>query len=207
MTSVTDHRAKTVAGTTLAAHVPATMRSSRALAWTLRVFDVVMILAIYPATLWLRTGVISSDLLHSERLLVVVVVLMGTLYLFDTYRIDRNEARWRLASRVALAALSAGLLIGVLVYLVGPELLGPQYNVLGRTVLIPALALFAVCAIAVRGLARRRVDRLAGRTRWLVVAPGDSESPNHFHVAIARPCSLGELVVLAVTWPRSIWKM
>ncbi len=139
----------------------------------------------------------STNLLNSQRLLVVIAVLMGALYLFDTYRIDRHEARWRLASRVALAAFSAGLLIGVLVYLVGPELLGNEYNVIGRTVLIPALGMFAVCAIALRALARRNVDRLAGRTRWLVVGPGDSESLIHFRASFARQRSPGELVVLA----------
>lgn len=197
MTSVVDRRDTTVSGSALVERLPTTLRSRRALAWTLRVIDLLMIAAIYHAAFWLRTGEASTNLLQSSRWLVVASVLMMALYLFDTYRIDRHEARWRLASRVALASISAGLLIGVLVYLAGPELLGREYNVIGRTVLIPALGMFAVCAIALRGLARRSVDRLAGRVRWLVVGPGDSESLSHFRAAFARQRSPGELVVLA----------
>src|SRR5687767_14237542 len=99
MTSVSDHRSTTVSGSALVERLPTALRSRRALAWTLRVIDLVMIVALYHAALWLRTGVISTDLLQSQRLMAVVAVLMGALYLFDTYRIDRHEARWRLASR------------------------------------------------------------------------------------------------------------
>jgi len=197
MTTVADRRTTTEIAPALVHRVPSVLRSRRALAWTLRIVDLAAIAVLYHFVFWLRSGETSTNLLNSQRWLVVAAVLMGLLYLFDTYRIDRHEARWRSATRVALAVGSAGLVIGVLVYLVGPELLGKEYNVIGRTVLIPALGLFAVCAIAVRGLARRTVDRLADRVRWLVVGPGDSEALSHFRVAFARQRSPGELVVLA----------
>jgi exopolysaccharide biosynthesis polyprenyl glycosylphosphotransferase len=197
MTSVADRRTTTMSNSALVQRMPAALRSRRALAWALRVVDLAAITVLYHAAFWLRSGEMTANLLNSQRWLVVAAVVMGALYLFDTYRIDRHEARWRLASRVALAVGCSGLMIGVLVYLVGPELLGHEYNVIGRTVLIPALGMFAVCAIALRAFARRAVERMAERVRWLVVGPGDSESLSHFRAAFARQRSPGELVVLA----------
>lgn len=190
-------QATTVSGSAMVERLPRALRSRRALAWTLRLSDLVMIVALYHVALWLRAGVISIHLLQSHRLLVVIAMLMGMLYLFDTYRIDRHEARWRPASRVALAVGCAGVVIGVLVYLVGPELLGRDYNVIGRTVLIPALGVFALCAVATRRLARNGIDRLADRVRWLVVGARDSDALSHFRAAFVRQRSPGELVVLA----------
>ncbi|MBA3697999.1 MAG: sugar transferase [Planctomycetes bacterium] len=196
MTSVADRGATTHITPALVERLPPALRSRRALAWTLRMVDLALITLLYHVVFWLRTGEVSTNLLNSQRWLVVAAVLMGTLYLFDTYRIVRHEARWRSASRVVLAVGSAGVLIGLLVYLVGPELLGGDYNVIGRTVLIPALGAFAVCAIAVRGLARRSVERLAGRIRWLVLGTDDSGALGAFRAAFARQRSPGELVVL-----------
>lgn len=197
MTTATDRRASTLSsGTAMVERLPRAMRSRRALAWTLRLIDLAGITFIYHVAFWLRSGEFTTNLLQSQRWLVVAAVVMGSLYLFETYRIDRHEPRWRLATRVALAVACAGAVIGLLVYLVGPELLGQQYNVIGRTVLIPALAVFALCAIAARGMARTSVDRLAGRVRWLVIGRADGEALPLFRAAFTRRRSPGELVVL-----------
>lgn len=200
MTSVADQqptRTSTEVAPVLVHRLPGVLSSRRALAWSLRVLDLAAITVIYHLAFWLRSGEVSANLLNSSRWMVVAAVLMGFLYLFDTYRVDRHEATWRPASRVLLAVASAGVLIGVLVYLVGPELLGQQYNVIGRTVLIPALCAFALCAIALRRLARRSVDRLAERIRWLVIGEPAGALVARFRDTFMRERAAGEVVVLA----------
>lgn len=109
MTATTDRRASTLSsGSAMVERLPRVRRSRRALAWTLRLSDLAGITVIYHLAFWLRSGDFTTNLLQSRRWMVVALVVMASLYLFETYRIDRHEPRWRLAARVALAVACAG---------------------------------------------------------------------------------------------------
>jgi len=173
------------------------MRSRRSLAWLLRIADLFGMIVIYHIVLGLRIESFPYDLYKSYRFYVVLLVLIVSLYVGDCYRIDRHQSRWSLPLRTFISTAVTGLLVGLLVYLFGPEFLSGTYNVLGRTVLFPALILFSFYAVLLRQIVLNSIDRLAGRTRWLVIAHRDGNSLDHFWRSFERQRSPGDLVVLA----------
>jgi len=173
------------------------LRSRHALAWLLRLCDLIGIILTYYIIFGLRNNEFPVELHRSYRFYVVLSVLLLSLYIGDCYRIDRNQPNWTLPLRTALATMTAGLLIGLSVYLFGPELLHGNYNVLARTVLIPSLLVFTGFAVMIRLIAHHAVVRLTGRTRWLVIAHRDGGNLDHFWGSFHRQRSLGDLVVLA----------
>lgn len=159
----------------------ATMRmpSHHRLTWFVRLADVVSFVVVYSVLYVSRTGELNWHLFESRRFAAIAVVLMAALWLTEAHRVDHTRPAWGPGLRVLSATGLAGLILGVLVYLVGPELLGQQYNVLGRSIVLPTLAVFSGVAILLRLHIWRWLNRVSVAARWLMLAgaadPGVAE--------------------------------
>jgi exopolysaccharide biosynthesis polyprenyl glycosylphosphotransferase len=172
-------------------------RNRQSLSWLLFILDVVGMTVIYHLVDGIRTRSFPIELYKSNRFLVLMSVLMVSLYLFDCYRIDRHQKSWAVVLRTVFSISISGLFIGLSIYLFGPEFLPGGYNVLGRSVLIPALIIFSGYAVLSRILFQRAVRDLIGRTRWLIIACEEGDGLNHFLKSFKRHGSPGDLVVLS----------
>ncbi len=168
----------------------------RSLAMLLQICDLVGFIAFYNIAFWNKNHEITADLWLSHRFYTLIIIIMGMLYLLDTYFIDRFKSRWHLPMRTIFSVLVASLIIGFSFYLFGPELLRGNYNVIERRVLVLALLLFSGYASLTRLIAYDSVVKNSDEIRWLVIAPTDSNRISHFLKSFEQMGSAGEIKIL-----------
>lgn len=169
--------------------------STAGTAWWLRSTDFLVFTLTYVVIVTCRTGVIPH-IYASRRYALMVVVMMMSLWLIEAHRLDHHRPAWRAGMRVIAAAGIAGAMLGVLVYLFGPEFLGTQYSLLGRSIILPTLAVFVGIAILVRIKSWQWLRRVSHASRWLLLIGAKDPGLIEFWREYASRRSDG-LVVLA----------
>lgn len=150
-------------------------RTPKVIGWGLRVGDVLGVVALQVVSMALYVGVAAEVTMSSRRVWALALLWVLSQWLFDTYRVSPAHSLVRLSMRVVTGAVVAGLFVMVAFYALGPELFGWNYGVYGRTVLAATIVGAAGWSVFIRFLVMRDQRRLAGRTRWLVLARHDAE--------------------------------
>ena len=115
-------------------------------------------------------------LLTSRRVVVLMLITTVCLWLVDAFRLDGDEKLWNSISRFLGGLLLTACLFTAGVYLAGPELLGGNFDFLGRRTLLTGALAFALWGTLSRILVRRLQSLRATEARWLLL--GSHEGSN-----------------------------
>ncbi len=139
---------------------------------------------------WLRFNR-SVDFLNPTCYGFILLVL-GTLYLADTYKPDRQIAGLRAPARIILSNIFVAGVSAALIYISGAWRNNP---LLWRSVLLPTLAIFTVWAAILRIWMARLIRQYAQQSRWLIL--GANKNTIQFAQNFQAQNSLGCLVILS----------
>lgn len=187
----------------ISSHHIARIPSSRRVSWLLRLVDLLTFVIVYAMVYYLRVGEIPYNLYTSKRFAAIALLMLGSLWLTDSHRVDHVKPAWSPGMRILAATSLAGLALGALVYLLGPEFLDEHYSLLGRSIILPTLVVFAVLAILVRYKLWLWMRKVSQSSRWLVVAGSTDQGMSEFwKEAIAN--KTGALSILVDRLPEVI---
>jgi exopolysaccharide biosynthesis polyprenyl glycosylphosphotransferase len=119
-------------------------------------------------TLWLFSGKVLAVL--DPLLFIFVLLVLGGLYLANTYHPDIQIAGLRAPARVILSNLIVGILCVVLVYLVSATLYDIRQWL---SILLPSLVTFTIWAVISRLLAAKWERSNMQQSRWLILGAND----------------------------------
>jgi lipopolysaccharide/colanic/teichoic acid biosynthesis glycosyltransferase len=143
-------------------------------------------------SLWLRLG--KSMVVLDPFIYLFVILVLGGLYLADTYHPDRQVAGLRAPSRVILSNLVLGIFCTVLIYLSESR----WHDILLYSgILLPSLGMFTIWAVILRLLAANWERSHMQQSRWLIL--GANESAMKFCQYFSEKHPLARLVVLTET--------
>ncbi len=151
--------------------------------------DIIGLVCSLGFTFWLRFNR-SFDWLNPTTIGFIVLVL-GTLYLADTYKPDKQIAGLRAPARIILSNIFVASVSAVLIYISGAWRSNP---LLWRSVLLPTLTIFTVWAIILRIWTAQLISHHAQKSRWLIL--GANKNTIEFAQYFQAHNSLGRLVVL-----------
>ena len=138
-------------------------------AWWLSGADLVTFTLTYIVVVAWRTGEFPQ-FYASRRYALMAVVMLVALRLTEAHTLDHHLPAWRSPMRVITAAGIAGVMLGVIMYLFGPEFMGSQYSLLGRSIILPTLVIFSAVGIVVRLKFWKWLRRVSTSSRWLLLA-------------------------------------
>jgi exopolysaccharide biosynthesis polyprenyl glycosylphosphotransferase len=151
--------------------------------------DIIGLVCSLGFTFWLRFNR-SFDWLNPTTIGFIVLVL-GTLYIADTYKPDKQIAGLRAPARIILSNIFVASVSAVLIYISGAWRSNP---LLWRSVLLPTLAVFTVWAVILRIWTAKLISHHAQQSRWLIL--GANKNTIEFAKYFQAHNSLGRLVVL-----------
>lgn len=136
-------------------------------------------------------GVVSTFL--NAYYYSLIIIVLGSLYLADTYRPDTQIYGLRASARVIISLVAAIILISALLYLLRRWGIdeSPFFQ---KLILFPALGTFALCAISSRMVTVSWVRQLTSQSRWLVL--GTSENVVRLVEDLKDRSLLGKALVL-----------
>jgi len=169
----------------------------KVIGWGLRVGDVLGVFTLQVLSMTLLTGASVEATITSRRVWALALLWVLSQWLFDTYRVSPAHSLVRLSIRVVTAAVSAGLVIMVAFYALGPEVFGWSYGEYGRTVLAATIIGAATWSVFIRFLLVRHQRHIAGRARWLVLARHDAEGLPPFWRDFSINVGRGSAVLLS----------
>jgi lipopolysaccharide/colanic/teichoic acid biosynthesis glycosyltransferase len=136
--------------------------------------DILGLIICLPVTLCLFVGkpLLGKPLVVLDPVLyIIVLVILGGLYLANTYHPDNQIAGLRAPARIILSNLVIGIFSTILIYLSDSW----QYDLtLWRIVLPASLATFTIWAVISRLLAANWERSHMQRSRWLILGGNDS---------------------------------
>ncbi|NJL79693.1 MAG: sugar transferase [Richelia sp. RM2_1_2] len=121
-----------------------------------------------------------------------IFLVLGTLYLADTYKPDKQIAGLRAPARIILSNLFVAIVSAALIYISGAW---RNNTLLWRSVLLPSLSIFTVFAVISRTWTAQLIRQYAQQSRWLIL--GASKNTIQFAQNFQVHNSLGRLVILA----------
>ncbi|MBF2014779.1 MAG: sugar transferase [Rivularia sp. T60_A2020_040] len=121
-----------------------------------------------------------------------IFLVLGTLYLADTYKPDKQIAGLRAPARIILSNIFVAIVSAALIYISGAWRNNP---LLWRSVLLPSLSIFTVFAVISRTYTAQLIRQYAQQSRWLIL--GASKNTIQFAQNFQVHNSLGRLVILA----------
>ncbi len=121
-----------------------------------------------------------------------ILMVLGTLYLADTYKPQKQISGLRAPARIILSNIFVAIVSAAIIYVSGAWRNNP---LLWRSVLLPTLAVFTVWAIALRIWAASLISQHAQQSRWLIL--GANKNTIEFAQKFQEKNSLGRLVVLS----------
>ncbi|MEO0935086.1 MAG: sugar transferase [Cyanobacteria bacterium J06641_2] len=156
----------------------------------LLLIDIISLVCYLGFTFWLRFNR-SVDWLNPTSFGFILLVL-GALYLADTYKPDKQIAGLRAPARIILSNIFVAGVSAALIYISGAWRGNP---LLWRSVLLPTLAMFTVSTVATRIWTAKLIRQHAQEARWLIL--GANKNTIQFAQNFQEKNSLGRLVVLA----------
>ena len=138
---------------------------------------------------WLRFNQ-SIDWLNPISYVFILVVL-GTLYLADTYQPDKQIAGLRAPARVILSNLFIAVVSAAIIYISGAWRNNPLF---WRSVLLPTLGIFTLWGIILRIWMAKLIRQYAQKNRWLIL--GMNKTTIQFAQDLQTLNSSGSLAVL-----------
>jgi len=120
-----------------------------------------------------------------------ILLVLGSLYLADTYKPDKQIAGLRAPARIILSNIFVAIVSAALIYISGAWRNNP---LLWRSVLLPSLSIFTVFAVISRTFAAQLIRQYAQQSRWLIL--GTSKNTIQFAQNFQAHNSLGRLVIL-----------
>ncbi|MEM9926726.1 MAG: sugar transferase [Cyanobacteria bacterium P01_D01_bin.50] len=151
--------------------------------------DVIGLFSSLGFTFWLRFDR-TIDWLNPTTYGFILLVL-GTLYLADTYKPDKQIAGLRAPARIILSNILVAIVSAAIIYVSGAWRNNP---LLWRSVLLPTLALFTVWAVTLRIWTASLIRQYAQQTRWLIL--GKNKNTIQFAQDFQAYNSLAHLLVL-----------
>ncbi len=151
--------------------------------------DIIGLISSLGFTFWLRFND-SVNWLNPTTIGFIVLVL-GALYLADTYKPDKQIAGLRAPARIILSNIFVAGVSAALIYISGAWRSNP---LLWRSVLLPTLTIFTVWAVALRIWTAKLINEYAQQSRWLIL--GTNKNTVQFAQNFQEQNSLGRLVVL-----------
>ena len=151
--------------------------------------DIIGLISSLGFTFWLRYNR-SFDWLNPTSYGFVILVL-GGLYLADTYKPDKQIAGLRAPARIILSNVFVACVSAAIIYIFGAWKSNP---LLWRSVLLPTLAIFTVWAVILRIWTAKLISEYARQSRWLIL--GTNKHAIQFAQNFQENNSLGRLVVL-----------
>ncbi|MEL6460609.1 MAG: sugar transferase [Cyanobacteria bacterium J06621_15] len=156
----------------------------------LLLIDIISLVCYLGFTFWLRFNR-SVDWLNPTSFGFILLVL-GALYLADTYKPDKQIAGLRAPARIILSNIFVAGVSAALIYISGAWRSNP---LLWRSVLLPTLAMFTASTVATRIWTAKLIRQHAQEARWLIL--GANKNTIQFAQNFQEKNSLGRLVVLA----------
>ncbi|MEA5594470.1 sugar transferase [Rivularia sp. UHCC 0363] len=120
-----------------------------------------------------------------------IFLVLGSLYLADTYKPEKQIAGLRAPARIILSNIFVAIVSAAVIYISGAWRSNP---LLWRSVLLPTLAVFTIWAIILRIWTAKLIRQYAQQSRWLVL--GANKNTIQFAQNFQAHNSLGRLVVL-----------
>jgi len=165
----------------------------RKIALLLLLIDVVALTACLYLVVQLQSGFGALSTFLSPYYYLLIIIILGSLYLADTYRPDAQLYGLRAPARVIVSLVFAVTFIALLLYLLKRFSIDESIF-FNKIVLFPALIVFALCTVVSRMVAVNWVRRVAAQNRWLVV--GTSENVVQLNDDCKGRSLLGTLLVL-----------
>ena len=161
----------------------------------LRFLDFALFTAFYMIVVRWRLGIFPT-LFLSKRYLLLAFLMGASLWLFQAHRVERYLSLGHSIVRLLAGTFLAGSFLGVIFYMVSPELFQSQYGLYGRSVVILTLSGFVVSGVLVRVIFWRWLARVARGWRWLLIAGAEDPGVAEFRSAYEKNPE-DELVLLS----------
>jgi lipopolysaccharide/colanic/teichoic acid biosynthesis glycosyltransferase len=127
------------------------------------------------------------------------VLILGGLYLANTYRPDSQIVGLRAPYRIIVSNLIVGILFSAFIYVLG---LWQQNQLMWRSTLYPCLGIFTLWAVTSRLWAVTWVRNQSEQSRWLML--GANQRGMEFCRRFLAKHSLAKFVVLAESLPEQV---
>ncbi len=135
-------------------------------------------------------------LLTSKRVAALMILTIASLWLVDAFRLDTEERLWRsLARFLGGLSLAAGI-FALGFFLGGPELLGGNYNFMGRSTLSVGALIFGCWGALLRVQTRAMQAKRAMEARWLLLGSYNDQGLLAFWRDFKTERGQGSLVLL-----------
>ncbi|MEO1375826.1 MAG: sugar transferase, partial [Cyanobacteria bacterium J06635_10] len=151
--------------------------------------DIIGLFSCLGFTFWLRFDRTIDGL--NPTTIGFILLALGTLYLADTYKPDKQIAGLRAPARIILSNIFVAVVSTAIIYLSGAWRNNP---LLWRSVLLPTLALFTVWAVTLRIWTASLIRQYAQQSRWLIL--GKNKNTIQFAQDFQAYNSLAHLLVL-----------
>ena len=161
----------------------------------LRLLDFALFTALYMLVVRWRLGMFPT-LFLSKRYLMLAFLMGASLWLVQAHRVERYLSLGHAIVRLLSGTFLAGSFLGVIFYMVSPELFQSQYGLYGRSVVILTLGGFVVGGVLVRVVFWRWLGRVARGWRWLLIAGAEDPGVEEFRRAYSKSPA-DELVFLS----------
>lgn len=151
--------------------------------------DIIGLFSSLGFTFWLRFDRPIDGL--NPTTIGFILLVLGTLYLADTYKPDKQIAGLRAPARIILSNIFVAIVSAAIIYISGAWRNNPF---LWRSVLLPTLALFTVWGVTLRILTASLIRQYAQQSRWLIL--GKNKNTIQFAQDFQAYNSLAHLLVL-----------
>lgn len=163
--------------------------------WILRLADLTVFACVHTLLLVGRVGSWQTLVVDWPVQCGIAAICGGSVWLLDGWRIDPREPAWRLPLRFTAGISLGAIIIGLGVYLLGPELIGEAYGAAGRLVLAGSMLTTLGIGVLLRWHSVRRAKRRSSTSRWLLISTADDDLASRLAADATREPGMGSFVL------------